>query len=53
VTPGSAGVPPALLEESVQKGFSNAPELESDKSLDAIKEEAGFNRIVEELKAKK
>lgn len=42
-----------VLKKSVQKGFSNAPELESDKSLDAIREEAGFKRILEELRAKK
>lgn len=41
------------LKKSVQKGFSNIAALESDKSLDTIREEAGFKRIVEELKAKK
>ena len=41
------------LKKSVQKGLSNVSELESDKSLDAIREEAGFKRIVEGLKAKK
>jgi len=42
-----------VLKKSVQKGLSNASELEGDKSLDAIREEAGFKRIVEELKTKK
>ncbi|HSO75393.1 MAG TPA: hypothetical protein VLU47_11205, partial [Blastocatellia bacterium] len=41
------------LRKSVQKGFSNTGLLESDKSLDAIREEAFFKRVVEELKAKK
>ncbi len=42
-----------VLKKSVQKGFSNIVVLESDTSLDTIREEAGFKRIVEELKAKK
>ncbi|MEK6302671.1 MAG: hypothetical protein AABO41_18320 [Acidobacteriota bacterium] len=41
------------LRKSVQKGFSNTAELESNKSLDAIREEAAYKKIVEELKAKK
>jgi hypothetical protein len=43
----------AHVKKSVQKGFSNASELEGDKSLDGRREEAGFKRILEELKAKK
>jgi len=41
------------LRKSVQKGFSNTAELESNKSLDAIREEAAYKKIVEELKTKK
>jgi dienelactone hydrolase len=42
-----------VLKKAVQKGFSMTGLLESDKSFDPIREEAGFKRVVEELKAKK
>jgi dienelactone hydrolase len=42
-----------VLKKSLQKGFSNPGLLEGDKSFDSIREEAGFKRVVEELKAKK
>ena len=41
------------LKKSVEKGFSNTAELESNGSLDAIKEEAAYKKIVEELKSKR
>jgi tetratricopeptide (TPR) repeat protein len=41
------------LKKSVQKGFSNASALESDTSFLQIREEAGYKKVVEELKAKK
>jgi tetratricopeptide (TPR) repeat protein len=41
------------LKKSVGKGFSNVSELESDKSLDPIREEAAYKKIIEELKLKK
>lgn len=41
------------LKKSVEKGFSNTAELESNGSLDAIREEAAYKKIIEELKAKR
>lgn len=41
------------LKKSVEKGFSNTAELESNGSLDAIREEAAYKKIVEDLKAKR
>jgi tetratricopeptide (TPR) repeat protein len=41
------------LDKAVQKGFYNLAELERNAQLDAIREEAAFKRIVEELKQKK
>ena len=41
------------LRKSVEKGFSNASELETNNAIGAIREEAGSKRIVEQLKAKK
>lgn len=38
------------LNKAVQKGFKNAAELERNDQLDAIREEAGFKKIVEGLK---
>ncbi|MFY9608323.1 MAG: hypothetical protein WAU45_06870 [Blastocatellia bacterium] len=42
-----------VLNKAVGRGFSIIGLLESDKSFDSIREEAGFKRIVEKLKAKK
>lgn len=42
----------SALNTSVQKGFTNAAELERNSQLDAIREEAGFKKIVEALKQK-
>jgi len=41
------------LNRAVQKGFTNAEELERNSQLDGIREEAGFKKIVEELRHKK
>jgi len=41
------------LKKSAQKGFSNIAELEGNKSLDAVRGEAAYKKLVEELKAKK
>lgn len=41
------------LSKAVHKGFSNAAELERNNQLDAIREEAGFRKIVESLKQKR
>jgi dienelactone hydrolase len=41
------------LSKAVQKGFANAEELERNDQLDAIREEAGFKKIVEGLKQKR
>ena len=38
------------LNKAVQKGFKNAGELENNNQLDKIREEAGFKKIVDELK---
>src|SRR6185436_14662442 len=38
------------LNKAVQKGLKNAGELENNKQLDTIREEAGFKKIVDELK---
>jgi dienelactone hydrolase len=40
------------LNKAVQKGFSNVQELERNSQLDAIREEAGFKKIVEGLRQK-
>jgi predicted esterase len=40
------------LNKAVKKGFANAAELDRNAQLDAIREDAGFKRIVEELKQK-
>ena len=41
------------LSKAAQKGFSDAAELERNNQLDAIREEAGFRKIVEALKQKR
>lgn len=41
------------LSKAVQKGFSNAAELERNNQLDSIREEAGFRKIVDALKQKR
>lgn len=41
------------LSKAVQKGFANVAELERNNQLDAIREEAGFKKIVEGLKQKR
>ena len=41
------------LRKAVQKGFSNVSTLENDNSFIQIREEAGYKKLVEELKAKK
>jgi predicted esterase len=41
------------LAKSVQKGFSNAAELERNTQLDPIREELAFKKILEELKQKR
>ena len=41
------------LAKSVQKGFSNAAELERNTQLDAIREEPAFKKILEDLKQKR
>ncbi len=41
------------LGKAVQKGFANAPELERNNQLDAIRDEPGFKKIVEDLKQKR
>jgi predicted esterase len=38
------------LNKAVQKGFKNAAELERNAQLDAIRDEAGFKKIIEGLK---
>jgi dienelactone hydrolase len=38
------------LNKAVQKGFKNAAELERNDQLDAIRDEAGFKKIIEGLK---
>jgi dienelactone hydrolase len=40
------------LNKAVQKGFANAAALERDPDLDAIRGEAAFKKIVDELKQK-
>jgi dienelactone hydrolase len=40
------------LNKAVQKGFSNVQELERNSQLDAIREEAGFKKIVDGLRQK-
>jgi len=40
------------LNKAVQKGFSDVQELERNPQLDAIREEAGFKKIVEGLRQK-
>jgi hypothetical protein len=40
------------LGKAVQKGFSNVQELERNPQLDAIREEAGFKKIVENVRQK-
>jgi len=40
------------LSKAVQKGFSNLQELERNPQLDSIREEAGFKKIVENLRSK-
>lgn len=41
------------LNKAVRKGFTNAAELERNDQLDAIREEAGFKKIVEDLKQRR
>ncbi|HSQ19710.1 MAG TPA: hypothetical protein VLR92_04975, partial [Blastocatellia bacterium] len=41
------------LSKAVQKGFSSVSELERNKQLDSIREEAGFRKIVDALKQKR
>jgi dienelactone hydrolase len=41
------------LKKSVQKGLSNAADIENNNSLDPIKEETAYKKILEELKAKR
>ncbi|HJZ66786.1 MAG TPA: hypothetical protein VKF81_01480 [Blastocatellia bacterium] len=41
------------LNRAVQKGFGNVSELENNRQLDAIREEAGFKKVIEGLKEKK
>lgn len=41
------------LGKAVQRGFANAAELERNGQLDAIREEPGFKKIVEELRQKR
>ena len=41
------------LSNAVQKGFANAAELVRNDQLDGIREEAGFKKIVEQLKQKR
>ena len=41
------------LSRSVQKGFANPAELERNTQLDAVREEASFKKILEELKQKR
>lgn len=38
------------LNKAVEKGFKNAAELERNDQLDAVREEAGFKKIIEGLK---
>ena len=40
------------LKKAVDKGFSNAKELESDTAFDAIRADTAFTKIIEELKKK-
>lgn len=40
------------LKKSVEKGFSNVAELESNSSLDLIRNEPGYKKIVEEMKSR-
>lgn len=37
------------LKKAVQKGFADRAELERNRSLDPLREEAGFKKIIEEL----
>jgi tetratricopeptide (TPR) repeat protein len=41
------------LNKAVKKGFANAVELDRNPQLDALREEAGFKKIVEEVKQKR
>ena len=41
------------LNKAVQKGFANLAELERNDQLDSIREEAGFQKIIETLKQKR
>ena len=38
------------LGKAVQKGFANVAELERNSQLDTIRDEAGFKKLVEEMK---
>ena len=40
------------MGKAVQKGFANAEMLARDNQLDAIREEAGFKKIVEGMRQK-